>query len=296
VVAVEGDRFIVRGFSRIPDAGWTFGGGRILDAAPPRARIPREERIASLRTLASDDPGASLAVRIKQAKLRGVREAELLREVRSLDGIAAVRVGSDRWLDPDQFEILVGRCVRAVEQHHREQPIDPWVGFAAVASRLPTYVPEEAIRAALAAAAKRAELEAAGSGHRRPGHAAHVADPLLGKKVLERLKGAGLAPPNLEVLARELDVNVRELRPVADHLVREQELVRVAAGLFFAREGIDDLRERLVRHLRKGGEIEPAEYKKLTGQTRKYTVPLMEFFDTEKLTVRRGNIRVLRGS
>ena len=296
VVAVEGDRFIVRGFSRIPDAGWTLGGGRILDAAPPRARIPREERVASLRTLASDDPGASLAVRIKQAKLRGVREAELLREVRSLDGIAAVRVGSDRWLDPDQFEILVGRCVRAVEQHHRERPIDPWVGFAAVASRLPTYVPAEAIRAALAAAAERAELEAARSGHRRPGHAAHVADPLLGKQVLERLKGAGLAPPNLEVLARELKVNVRELRPVADHLVREGELVRVAAGLFFATGGIDDLRERLVQYLRKGGEIEPAEYKKLTGQTRKYTVPLMEFFDAEKVTVRRGNIRVLRGS
>ncbi len=98
------------------------------------------------------------------------------------------------------------------------------------------------------------------------------------------------------MLARELDVNVRELRPVADHLVREGELVRVAAGLFFARDGMDDLRERLVRYLRKGGEIEPAEYKKLTGQTRKYTVPLMEFFDAEKLTVRRGNIRVLRGS
>ena len=98
------------------------------------------------------------------------------------------------------------------------------------------------------------------------------------------------------MLARELDVDVRELRPVADHLVREGELVRVAAGLFFATGGIDDLRKRLVQYLRKGGEIEPAEYKKLTGQTRKYTVPLMEFFDAEKVTVRRGNMRVLRGS
>ena len=245
--------------------------------------------------MASDDPGAALAERIRQAKLRGVREAELLRDVRSLEGIAAVQVGPDRWLDPDQFELLVRRCVRAVERHHREQPIDPWVGFAAVASRLPSYVPEDAIRAALAAAAERAELEAAGSGHRRPGHAAHVADPLLAKKVLERLKAARLAPPNLEALARELGVEARELRPVADHLVREGELVRVAAGLFFARGEVDALRERLIRHLRKCGEIEPLEYKKLTGQTRKYTVPLMEYFDAEKLTVRRGNARVLRG-
>ncbi len=296
MVAVEGDHLILRGFSRIPDAGWTVGGGRIIDAAPLPLRRTRAQRVADLRTMASGDRGAALTARIKQAKLRGLREAELLRDVRSLEGITAVRVGTDRWLDRDEFETLVRRCVRSVERHHHERSIDPWVGFASVASRLPSYVPEEAIRAALATATERGELESAKRGHRRPGHAAHVADPLLGKKVLERLKGAGLAPPNLDALARELDVDVRELRPLADHLAREGELVRVAAGLFFARGEVDDLRERLIRHLRKHGEIEPAAYKLLTGQTRKYTVPLMEFFDTAKLTRRQGNVRVLRGS
>jgi len=296
MVAVEGDHFILRGFSRIQEAGWTVGGGRILDVAPARSRRPLEARVVDLHTMASGDRSAALAVRIRQARLRGLREAELLRQVRSLEGIAAVRVGTDRWLDPEEFERLVRRCVSCVERHHRERPIDPWVGFAAVASRLPSYVPEEAIRAALATATEQAELEAAGSGHRRPGHAAHVADPLLEKQVLERLKGAGLAPPNLEALAPELGVDARELRPVADHLVREGELVRVAAGLFFARVELDALRERLIRYLRQHGEIDPAAYKKLTGQTRKYTVPLMEFFDAQKLTYRRGNERVLRGS
>ena len=38
-----------------------------------------------------------------------------------------------------------------------------------------------------------------------------------------------------------------------------------------------------------------AAYKDLVGQTRKFTVPLMEYFDTEKVTIRRGNVRVLRG-
>lgn len=296
VVAVEGDRFILRGFSRIPDAGWTIGGGRIIDAAPPRSRRPRAERVADLRMMTSGDRGAALAARIKQAKLRGVREEELLRQVRSLEGIKGVRVGTDRWLDPDAFELLVRLCVRSVERQHQEKSVDPWVGFAAVASRLPSYVPEDAIRAALDAAAERGELESAPSGHRRPGHAAHVADPLLGKEVLTRLNAAGLAPPNLDALVRELGVDVRELRPVAEHLVREEKLVRVASGLFFARSEIEELRERLIRHLRKHGEIDPTAYKILTGQTRKYTVPLMEFFDAEKLTVRRGNVRVLRGS
>ena len=296
VVAVEGDRFIVRGFSRIPDAGWTIGGGRILDAAPSRARRVRSKRVADLRMMASDDRSAALAVRLRQARFRGLREEELLREVRSLEGIEGVRVGTDRWLDPDAFESLVRSCVRAVERHHRQRPIDPWVGFASVASHLPAYAPEDAIRVALDKAAERGDLESASSGYRRPGHAAHVADPLLGKQVLERLGLAGLAPPSLDALAHELSVDVRELRPVAEHLVREGRLVRVSSALFFAQGAVADLRERVVRHLRRHTEIDPAGYKRLTGQTRKHTIPLMEFFDTEKLTVRRGNVRVLRGS
>ena len=296
VVAVEGDRFILRGFSRIPDAGWTVGGGRILDAAPTRTRRVRSERVADLRMMASGDRSAALAARLKQTRFRGLREQELLREVRSLEGIRGVRVGTDRWLDPEAFESLVRSSVRAIERHHREKPVDPWVGFAAVASRLPAYAPEDAIRAALDAATERGDLESATSGYRRPGYAAHVADPLLGKQVLERLTVASLAPPTLDALALELGVEVRELRPVAEHLVREEKLVRVTSALFFARGEVDDLRERLVRHLRRHSEIDPAAYKRLTGQTRKYTVPLMEFFDAKKLTVRRGNVRVLRGS
>ena len=77
-------------------------------------------------------------------------------------------------------------------------------------------------------------------------------------------------------------------------LTREGELVRIATGLFAPRAAVDDLRARLVAHLEEHGSIDPAAYKALTGQTRKYTVPLMEYFDAQKVTVRRENVRVLR--
>jgi selenocysteine-specific elongation factor len=53
---------------------------------------------------------------------------------------------------------------------------------------------------------------------------------------------------------------------------------------------------RVVAYLKQHGAIDPAAYKELTGQSRKHTVPLMEHFDAEKLTVRRENVRVLRGA
>jgi selenocysteine-specific elongation factor len=70
--------------------------------------------------------------------------------------------------------------------------------------------------------------------------------------------------------------------------------VRVSSELYFDAGAIAALRERLIAFLRANGSIDPSQFKELTGQSRKHTVPLMEHFDAEKLTLRRGNARVLR--
>lgn len=294
VAAIEGDRYILRGFSRIPDAGWTIGGGRILDAAPFRGRRRRSERVSDLEIMSSGDNRQALAARLRRARLSGIREGALLRQVISLDGIEAVRVGNDRLVDPGHFTELVSRCAGAVGQHHVEQPTDAWAGVAAVTRRLPPSIPEEVVRAALDAATRDGVLDGAAGGYRSPGHAAHVADPAMAQQAMERLEAAGLAPTTLEELERTLGVRAGEVRPVLEHLVRDGRLVRVTSQLFFARDAIDSLRDRVSAHLAEHGTIDPATYKTLTGQSRKFTVPLMEFFDSERLTVRRGNLRVLR--
>lgn len=295
LVAVEGDRFILRGFSRVPGAGWTVGGGRVLDTEPARGRRARSQRAADLAILAGDEPAASLAVRLERAGLEGVRERDLLRAVRSIEGIQGIRAGTDLWLHATPFEALSERVVRAVEAHHQGRPLDAWVGFGPVRGALPARIPDDAIRAALRDAAERGLLESHSSGHRSPGFATRARDSELERRFLERITGAGLAPPALSALAREFESDPRALQRLAEHAVRQERIVRVASGLFFDRAAIDELRERLVRYLEAHGEIDPAGYKQLTGQTRKHTVPLMEFFDAEKLTLRRDNLRVLRG-
>ena len=294
VVVVEGEPFILRGFRRIQSGGWTLGGGRVLDVAPARGRRPRSERASDLETAASGDHASALAARLRRAGLRGVESDELLREVRSLDGLAGVRVGSSRWLDPDAFERLCDLAVSAVEAHHVGRPTDPWVGFAAVRGRIQSHATDEAVRAALDAAVEARRLESGPSGYRSPRHEAHAADPELADQLYARIASAGLAPENLDALARALETDARTLRPLLEHQTRENRLVRVASDLFCDRAAVDALRERVTAYLREHGEIDPGAYKTLTGQSRKHTVPLMEYFDAEKLTVRRDNVRVLR--
>jgi len=215
--------------------------------------------------------------------------------VRSLEGLEGIKLAGNRWLHRDAFEQLQALALEAVAAHHAAVPTDAWAGFAAVRARVTRFAPDEALRAALDAAARAGRLEAGPHGHRMAGHAAHAADPAIAQALLERIESAQLGPPTQEELAHALGVDARALQPLLEHQVREGRLYRIAAGRYFARGAIDDLRARLLAFLEQHGSIDPNHYKELTGQSRKHTVPLMEYFDAQKLTRREGNLRVLRG-
>ena len=71
--------------------------------------------------------------------------------------------------------------------------------------------------------------------------------------------------------------------------------MRAREDLWFDRAAVDALRERVLVHLREHGRIETLAYKALIGTTRRTAIPLMELFDAERLTLRRGDLRYLRG-
>jgi selenocysteine-specific translation elongation factor SelB len=56
------------------------------------------------------------------------------------------------------------------------------------------------------------------------------------------------------------------------------------------------IEEKLISHLRAKAEIIPSEFRELTGLSRKFMIPLLEYFDSRKITIRIGDKRVLRGS
>jgi len=90
-------------------------------------------------------------------------------------------------------------------------------------------------------------------------------------------------------------VPLQRLRDLLAHLEREGRLVRARDDLWFDRSTIDALRDRVVDHLRQHGSLETPAYKTLIGTSRRTAVPLMELFDAERVTVRRGAARRLRG-
>jgi len=77
-------------------------------------------------------------------------------------------------------------------------------------------------------------------------------------------------------------------------MVKDGVLLKVKDDLYFHREAVENLKDSLIDFLKKNGEITTPQFKDLTGVSRKYTIPLMEYFDLNQVTVRVGDNRVLR--
>jgi selenocysteine-specific elongation factor len=91
-----------------------------------------------------------------------------------------------------------------------------------------------------------------------------------------------------------MGVSTSHAAEVLKLLVSEGKICRVTDELYFTREAIERLKERLVAHLKAHKEISTQTFKEMVGQSRKFVIPLSEFFDRERVTLRVGEKRVLR--
>ena len=105
------------------------------------------------------------------------------------------------------------------------------------------------------------------------------------------LKG-GLQPPYFKEIDDKISGDAG--KDLLEVMVKEGILVKVKEDLYFHRNAIKDLETRLVDFLKKEGEINTQQFKDMTGASRKYTIPIIEFFDRSQITVRVGDNRVLR--
>jgi selenocysteine-specific elongation factor len=109
------------------------------------------------------------------------------------------------------------------------------------------------------------------------------------------LKG-GLQPPSPKELSEEWAEREEEVRAIFEHLVHEGVLLKIKSEIYSHRVPLENLKEELVTYLKSHQEITTSQFKEMTKASRKYAIPLIEYFDQIKLTLRLGEKRVLRGA
>ncbi len=305
---LPGDAFVLRGFARMGGGGATLGGGSVLDAHPPKRRRGDPALHAELVLLAHADARGAVRIRITRAGFAGCERDALRRETgltpdaldAALDALAQegalARSDGGLLLDAAACSELERRLLAALGEFHEREPMRPGTPRGALRGALPENVTRAAFELALA------RLEASGTaiGEESLVRLADFVPRLTQRQeaIAAQLRAdamiAGLEPPTPRDWAESLRVEPDELRDVLAHLVRDGSLLHAPGDLWFDRVSVDELRAKVIAHLEAHGALETPAYKDLIGTTRKYAVPLMELFDAEHLTVRRGETRVLR--
>ena len=111
------------------------------------------------------------------------------------------------------------------------------------------------------------------------------------KKIEDAFSSAGLEVPYLKDVLAKLPIDKARAQKIVTLLLRDRVLIKVSDDLVFHRSALDELRKRLLAFKTKSASIDVAGFKDLTGVTRKYAIPLLEYFDRERVTRRVGDKR-----
>jgi selenocysteine-specific elongation factor len=128
------------------------------------------------------------------------------------------------------------------------------------------------------------------------GASAAAAEGEVAERVAALLEAAGLTPPSLGELAASAGADAGVTRRALGRLQDEGRAVQVSRDLFFAAAAVQDARERLRVYLVERGSMRASDARDVLGLSRKFVVPLLEYFDAQGFTRRAGDERTLRES
>ncbi len=306
LLLLPGDPFVLRRSS--PSA--TVGGGRVLDPFPPLRRRRGAESLRLLAAIEGEDDAMRIGAMVEGSLLSGIALPELLRRTGFSAGrlekgvttlLSAGRIVQMTrepriFLAKGGVDELQEVLLAAVEQYVEDNPLKEGMGKEELKGRLPRRSDQRFFTPLLAGLERDGRLLPERDIVRLPRRkvAAAQGGGDLAARLEALLVAGGCEPPTLKELGEAVGVEEKPLLEHLNHLVREGRAVKIKSDIFYGPDAVAAIRENLTAFLKAHGEITPHQFRELTGLSRKFMIPLLEYFDGEKLTIRVGDKRVSR--
>jgi selenocysteine-specific elongation factor len=301
MLLLPGDRFIVRQFSPVV----TIGGGVVLDASPATRKQRVEDVAAFLNTMRDGSPEQVLAARVARRGAIGLRlddvpgEMNIRREEATKLAAPAGLVWRNLvWCN----QVLVASAayaeakadaLQAVKKFHDANPLVAGMSKEELRDRV--NLGPEVFYSVLGKLAEEKKLEVAGELVRLPGRGVVMKDEEAeSKKIIEQaFASAGLKVPSLKEVLAGLKVDKIRAQKIVTLLLRDKVLIKISEELVFHQSALMDLRQKIAALKNSAPKIDVARFKDMTGVSRKYAIPLLEYLDRERVTRRVGDERVI---
>jgi selenocysteine-specific elongation factor len=305
VVALPQDRFVIRGSSAVQ----TLGGGIVLNNHPPRHRRLNPAVLEELRLLRDGTLEEVIIYHIQQSDCGGLSFSELwgrighasppaVRETldRLIQGNEIIGVGADgaQYVHRSFYKTLEEEALRCLRDFHSKSPMALGLSKEELKTKLPKTMGPRLFQLLLQEMIERKRVILEKEKIRLVGHQISAPEDLL-EQVEQAIREGQLTPPSIKTMIDRFSMERQDLRNHLELLVNRGSLIRVKGDLYFHREVIDELKERLLDFIRANREITTPQFKDLTRVSRKFAIPLLEYFDGVRVTIRVGDKRILRG-
>jgi Elongation factor SelB, winged helix. len=205
---------------------------------------------------------------------------------------------SGRYISAETFLDLRSRTLTAVADLHKHEPLAAGMSRETLRERVYKHLPISTFGAVIAALEIEGKITAGADMVSLSGHQSQLSP--LEKNISDRLYRiyfeARLEPTKLDDMLRKIaDVQPSEPRKLLQMLVENGLLVKVTEEYYFASAAIDELAVAVKTWADTSADrlIDVARFKDIAGVSRKYAIPLLEYFDRTKVTVRAGDKRVV---
>jgi selenocysteine-specific elongation factor len=305
MAAVYGDRCVIRAFSPLR----TVAGGMVLSPLPAKVKRNSPE-LALLADLPESQPAERVGVQLalagtegagfaKLMVLTGLAKAELEKILQgfSSTGQASCYDKESRvWAAGSVLTGLTKDLTTHLARFHEQNPLKLGVSRAELAStwgrKLPVKLAHFILERLIKAGAVVQDQELL----RQSAHAISISSDQAGLRdmILAVYEEGGLTPPNYKDVLEKFGLTPKAATPVYKLLGDQGLLSRVKEDMYFSAKSLEGLKAKVRGYFAASPELGPTEFRELTGLSRKFLIPLLEYLDKEKLTVRVGDKRKLR--
>ena len=305
IVVLPRDRFVIRSYSPII----TIGGGEILDIMPRKHRRLRSSSIDHLKSLYQGDETERLLILLQDSRLNGVdltvltgrltlKRSDIEKTIQELAAQGEVQIIDQVnffSMTTAHFNTAQKNILTFLKKYHTENPLRTGAPKEEVRGKAGD-INEKIFAAALKHLSESNEIVENGAILRLASHSVEI-DETLGevKTKLEKIfEIAHFQPPSVEDAFSHNDGKDNSNRNALQILIDQGTLLRLKDNIIYHKNALNEAENLLKEHLSLNNEISAAEFRDLLGITRKHAIPLLEYFDTARVTLRVGDKRVLR--
>lgn len=266
----------------------------------------------ALKVILEGDEAAIVAWHVEDAGWMGVSEDELriranlpgkpyqaiLKQFISQQKVLLYDKERRRYIDPLVLRELQEAVIEALRQYHKKYPLKAGMPKEELAAQLPKRVDVKLYNYVLRQLANEEMLAQEREWVRLTTHKVDLTEKekVIRDKIEDVYQKAALQPPFFRDVVKQLPGTDRQHADVLEWMLGQETLLKVKEDLYFHRDTIADLRSRLIEYLKEHGEINAPQFKELSQVSRKYAIPLLEYMDAQKVTIRVGDERRLRES